>query len=235
MPVCIHCGARFEDSAAVSCTGCGMPRQRGVPEGTGQPHGATGYGYVRVGSTILPQWLLWVMAALLAGGGVTAYALASSAGSSEPSYEAVGGDPSTTPTPSWDLASGPPTDVATAPPTDIGSVPPTDVYSPDTPDPSPSPDDASAIVEEFYRDINNRDFSAAWDLGGRNIGGKSYSAWVAGYDTTASIELSAVNADSAGQVSAVVHATQSDGSVKLYQGTYTVSDGEIVSADISER
>ncbi|MFC9229227.1 hypothetical protein ACFTZI_09735 [Streptomyces decoyicus] len=232
MPACIHCGARFEDAAAAVCTGCGMPRHRGVPEGTGQPPGVTGYGYVRVGSTILPQWLLWVMAALLAGGGVAAYALASS---SEPSYEAVGVTPSATPTPSWDLASAPPTDVASAPPTDTWSAPPTDVASPGTPDPSPSSDDASAIVEEFYRDINNRDFSAAWDLGGRNIGGNSYSAWVAGYDTTASIELSAVNTESAGQVSAVVHATQSDGSVKLYQGTYTVSDGEIVSADISER
>ncbi|MFC9238053.1 hypothetical protein ACFTZK_16590 [Streptomyces decoyicus] len=232
MPACIHCGARFEDAAAAVCTGCGMPRHRGVPEDAGRPPGATGYGYVRVGSTILPQWLLWVMAALLVGGGVAAYALASS---SEPSYEAVDGVPSTTPTPSWDLASAPPTDITSTPPTDIGSVPPTDVFSPDTPDPSPSSDDASAIVEEFYRDINNRDFSAAWDLGGRNIGGNSYSAWVAGYDTTAGIELSAVNTESAGQVSAVVHATQSDGSVKLYQGTYTVSDGEIVSADISER
>ncbi|MFJ5800555.1 hypothetical protein [Streptomyces decoyicus] len=234
MPVCIHCGARFEDAAAASCTGCGMPR-RGGPEDTGQPPGVTGYGYVRVGSTILPQWLLWVMAALLAGGGVTAYVLASSSESSGPPYEAVGGAPPTTPTPSWDLASAPPTDVASVPPTDIGSVPPTDDVSPDTADPSPSPDDASAIVEEFYRDINNRDFSAAWDLGGRNIGGNSYAKWVAGYDTTASIELSAVNAESTGQVSAVVHATQSDGSVRLYQGTYTVSDGEIVSADISER
>lgn len=232
MPVCIHCGARFEDAAAAVCTGCGMPRRRDVPEGAGPPPGVTGYGYVRVGSTVLPQWLLWVMAALLAGGGVAAYALASS---SEPSYEAAGVVPSTTPTPGWDLASAPPTDVASAPPTDTWSVPSTDVASPDTPDPSPSSDDASAVVEEFYRDINNRDFSAAWDLGGRNIGGKSFSAWVAGYDTTASIELSAVNAENAGQVSAVVHATQSDGSVKLYQGTYTVSDGEIVSADISER
>ncbi|MGW9173483.1 hypothetical protein [Streptomyces decoyicus] len=232
MPACIHCGARFEDDAAAVCTGCGMPRHRGVSEGTGRPPGVTGYGYVRVGSTILPQWLLWVMAALLVGGGVAAYALASS---SEPSYEAVDGVPSASPTPSWDLASAPPTDITSTPPTDIGSVPPTDDFTPGTPDPSPSSDDASAIVEEFYRDINNRDFSAAWDLGGRNIGGNSYSAWVAGYDTTASIELSAVNTESARQVSAVVHATQSDGSVKRYQGTYTVSDGEIVSADISER
>ncbi|MFE0380726.1 hypothetical protein ACFW1M_35350 [Streptomyces inhibens] len=215
MPSCIHCGARFEDSAATSCRSCGMPREGGVPDGTGQPLGATGYGYVRVGPTILPVWLLWLMAALLAVGGVTAYVLLNS--SPEPSQQTVDVVPSTVPPPS----------------PDVDFVPPTDGDSPSAPDTSPSPDDASAIVEEFYQDINDHDFAAAWDLGGKNIGGSSYSEWVAGYDTTASIELSAVNTESPGQGGADLRATQSDGSVRVYQGTYTVSDGVIVGADIT--
>ncbi|MEW9515223.1 hypothetical protein [Streptomyces tubercidicus] len=240
MPSCMHCGALYEGAAATPCPSCGMPREDGTPAGTGQPVGGTGHGYIRVGPTILPQWLLWLVAALLVGGGVTAAVLASSG----PSDDGTGGLlSSTTPTPDPAAGSLPPTDIGSLPPTDIGSMPPTypestpptDFATPTPTDISPSPDNASAIVEEYYRDINARDFSAAWDLGGKNIGGTSYSDWVAGYNTTARIELSAVNDGSPGQVSAFLRATQTDGSIRLYQGTYTVSDGAIVSADITQR
>ncbi|QIK11158.1 hypothetical protein G7Z12_08035 [Streptomyces sp. ID38640] len=210
-----------------------MPREGGVSAATGRPAGATGHGYVRVGPTILPLWLLWLMAGLIVVGGVTAVVLTSSTGSSDDG--AVDVISSATPTPDPAIGSMPPTDIGSPAPTYPETMPPTDLESPTPSDLSPSPDNASAIVEEYYRDINAGDFSAAWDLGGKNIGGSSYSKWVSGFDTTVHIELSAVNDGSSGQVGAVLRATQTDGSVRVYQGTYTVSDGAIVSADITKR
>ncbi|MEU8995588.1 hypothetical protein AB0C95_12395 [Streptomyces caniferus] len=209
-----------------------MPREFGVPGGAGRATGTAGYGYVRVGSTILPQWLLWLVAALLAGGGVAAYVLADSSSDSSGDWstgssDGAAGVPSTTLPQGGDIASVPPTYVDPPSPSAI------DTPTPTPSDTSPSSDDASAIVEEYYRYINDENFSAAWDLGGKNIGGASYSRWVSGFDTTESIDLTAVNDASPGQVRALLHATQSDGSVKVFQGTYTVSGGEIVSADIT--
>ncbi|MEW1750864.1 hypothetical protein [Streptomyces angustmyceticus] len=234
VPSCIHCGAQSEDSTAHSCPSCGMPRQAGAPGGTGQATGTTGYGYVRVGSTILPQWLLWLVVALLAVGGVTAYLLVDSSADSSSyssSYSSAGsseGADGIVPSPSPSQ-----TDIDSAPSTYVDPPSPSYIDTPTPSETSPSPDDGTEVVEEYYRDINDENFSAAWDLGGKNIGGSSYSRWVAGFNTTESIDLTAVNAGSPGQVRAVLHAVQSDGSVQVFQGTYTVSGGEIVSADIS--
>ncbi|MFI0904704.1 hypothetical protein ACH4TE_14350 [Streptomyces sioyaensis] len=233
MPSCIYCGARCEDPAATSCPSCGMPHEGGAPQDTGRPAGAaTRYGYVRVGATVLPQWLLWLVAALLVVGGVTAYLLPGS--STETGYSAVDTGPSTEPPsePGPGVNTGPPTDAYS--PAEPETWPPTVTDSPTVAETSPSPEDASAVVKEFYQDINARDFTAAWDLGGKNIGGSSFSRWVSGYNTTVYISLSAVNAEDTGKVRATLNATQNNGSVKVFHGTYTVSDGAIVSADITE-
>lgn len=228
---CTYCGARREDPAASSCPNCGMPHDGVVSPAAGPPAGApTRYGYVRVGATALPLWLLWLVAALLVAGGVTAYLLPGS--SSEPSYQAVDTVPSSTPSPDVGSPSVPPTDAY--PPAVPDTSSPTVSDTPTEPESSPSAEDASATVREYYQDINDRNFTAAWDLGGKNIGGSSFSRWSSGYGSTAYISLTAVNADSSGRVDAVLHATQSDGSIRVYHGTYTVSDGAIVSADISQ-
>ncbi|MGW3009086.1 hypothetical protein ACWC9R_09630 [Streptomyces sp. NPDC001219] len=234
MPSCTHCGALQEDAAAMLCPNCGMPRESGTAAGTAQPAADTRHGYVRVGTTILPQWLLWLMAALLVAGVVTAVVLSSSTNSP---YDGTTVDVSSsdTPTPGPTIGSVPPTDLTSSPPAYGGTLPPTDFPSPTPTYSSPSPDNPSAVVEEYYRDINARDFSSAWDLGGKNIGGNSYTQWVSGYNSTVAISLSAVDSGSAGQVSAVLRAVQTDGSVRVYQGTYTVSGGEIISASIKER
>lgn len=100
---------------------------------------------------------------------------------------------------------------------------------------APSLTDASAVVDQFYADITNGDYYDAWNLGGKNIAGTSYDAWVAGYkDTTASIEVGTIASFGPGQVRAEIIATQLDGSVKTYEGTYTVENGEIVSASIQQ-
>jgi hypothetical protein len=91
---------------------------------------------------------------------------------------------------------------------------------------------STVVVQQFYQDINDGDYSAAWALGGDNIDGSDYAGWVAGYDTTVSISLGTFSAFGSDQVQASLSAVQSDGSVKTYEGTYTVSGGVIVAANI---
>ena len=93
---------------------------------------------------------------------------------------------------------------------------------------------AKAVVDQFYQDLNAHNYRAAWKLGGSNLsGGSGYGTWAAGYATTASISASTAQ-NSHGTVSAVITATQTDGSVKTYAGTYTVAHGAIVAANITQ-
>jgi hypothetical protein len=72
-------------------------------------------------------------------------------------------------------------------------------------------------------------------VGGTNLsGGVGYDSWVAGYSTTASITLGTYSYWGANGVQASLIATQTDGTVKTYSGTYTVSNGVIVSASITQ-
>jgi hypothetical protein len=92
---------------------------------------------------------------------------------------------------------------------------------------------AEAVVAQFYQDITDGNYAAAWALGGDNIsGGVGYANWVAGYSTTASITLSTYSQFGSSTVRANLTATQSDGTLKTYSGTYTVSGGVIVAAHI---
>jgi hypothetical protein len=91
---------------------------------------------------------------------------------------------------------------------------------------------ANAIVDQFYQDITDGNFTAAWSLGGQYIGGSDYSQWVAGYSTTASISVGTESDFGSGQVRAEIIATQDDGSVSTYEGTYTVTGGAITAASI---
>ncbi|MFE7311822.1 hypothetical protein ACFU7T_01715 [Streptomyces sp. NPDC057555] len=234
MPSCSHCGAPYPDAAATSCPRCGTLRAKSPTWGggtTGQPTPSTHHthptrpttpGYIRVGPTVLPSWLPWLLAVLLIGGGIAAYAVASSA----PDSPAVDFPPSTT-----DPYTAPPT----APGHDLQPNPTAPDDLPTTPDPTPTADSPSALVERFYAAINAHDFATAWELGGKNIGGAAYGDWVAGYGTTRQITVSAMGTTSPDKAGAVVRALQNDGTVKVYQGTYTVSDGTIVDAEITAR
>jgi len=91
---------------------------------------------------------------------------------------------------------------------------------------------AEAVVTQYYADINSGDFSAAWALGGNNIGGPDYQGWVAGFDSTTGVSLSSLSYFGSDQVTVQLTATQDDGSVNVYTGTYTVTDGVIESASI---
>ena len=92
---------------------------------------------------------------------------------------------------------------------------------------------ADAVVTQYYQDITDQDYAAAWALGGPDLNGDtSYASWAAGYATTASISLGTFSYFGSDQVAVSLAALQDDGSVYTYQGTYTVQDGLIVSANI---
>ena len=122
-------------------------------------------------------------------------------------------------------------------PTTAAPTPAKTVYVPAPAAPAPAPEPAyytnsTAVVQQFYQDINDGNYSEAWALGGDNIGGSDYASWVAGYDTTVSVSLGTFSAFGSDQVQASLSALQSDGSTNTYEGTYTVSGGVIVAATI---
>jgi hypothetical protein len=89
--------------------------------------------------------------------------------------------------------------------------------------PAPAPQqftNSVAVVDQFYQDITDRNYAAAWTLGGKYIGGQDYASWVNGYATTASISLYDEADWGSGQVHAYLSAVQSDGTTRTYAGTY---------------
>ena len=100
---------------------------------------------------------------------------------------------------------------------------------------SPQLSNGVSVVLQFYQDLTNHDYGSAWNLGGRNLnGGVGYSAWVAGYATTASIAVTSYGTWGDGTVWTHLSAAQTDGTVKTYDGTYTVAGGVIVSAHMTQ-
>ena len=100
----------------------------------------------------------------------------------------------------------------------------------------PAMTNPGSVVMQYYQDVSDGDYPAAWALGGDNLsGGVGYSTWVAGYqNTTASISITSYGTWSSSKVWADISAVQLDGSVKTYSGTYTVWDGVITAADITQ-
>jgi len=107
--------------------------------------------------------------------------------------------------------------------------------SPPDPPASGSPDETAdplpqEVVSDYYAAINRGDYRTAWQLGGRNLD-STYEHYANGFDTTAYVLW--ITEDVSGQqVTGSLDAGQSDGSLKEFHGSYTVRDGEIVSADI---
>ena len=100
---------------------------------------------------------------------------------------------------------------------------------------TPQYTNALSVVDQFYQDITDHNYTAAWSLGGDNLsGGVGYDAWVAGYATTASITLYDTANFGSGEVTAYLNALQSSGSTTTYYGTYYVTNGVITSASIAQ-
>jgi serine/threonine protein kinase len=93
-----------------------------------------------------------------------------------------------------------------------------------------APPGPAATVRAYIAAINQHNYPRAWDLGGKNTG-QSYNAFSSGFNGTASDQLTIVSV-SGNVVTVQLAATQADGSVDDYQGTYTVVDGVITQSDI---
>ncbi|MEU8618102.1 excalibur calcium-binding domain-containing protein [Streptomyces sp. NPDC048623] len=100
------------------------------------------------------------------------------------------------------------------------------------PTPPPKAADASSVVLQYFAAINAQDYRRAWNLGGKNLSG-SYTAFADGFATTAHDVVHILRAEG-GTVSVRLEATQTDGSLRVFEGTYTVHGGTIVGADIRE-
>jgi hypothetical protein len=86
--------------------------------------------------------------------------------------------------------------------------------------------DPSAIVVNYYGDINAKDFPGAWAMGGSNVAaqhGQTYSSWVAGYARSGQIGVTTYNAGTDSEGNYIVHTDLSSRGVTTYAGTYTVS------------
>jgi len=100
-----------------------------------------------------------------------------------------------------------------------------------TPSAQARPRTPAQTVRAYFAAINSHHYGRAWNLGGRNSQSPSYADFVHGYDTTARDTVTIVSV-SGDVVTARLSALQTDGTVRLYQGTYTVSHGVITAFDV---
>jgi hypothetical protein len=92
--------------------------------------------------------------------------------------------------------------------------------------------DPAAVVTAFYAAINAQDYATAWKLGGDNLG-STYSDFAAGFAGTAHDTLT-VTGVQGNTVDVHLEALQSDGSTKVYDGSYQVSNGQIVEGRLTQ-
>lgn len=87
------------------------------------------------------------------------------------------------------------------------------------------------VVQAYFAALNNDEFEAAWALGGKNTSGRPYDGFVT---ATQGTDQDVVSVDSVvgNKVTVTFDATQTDGSHGRFTGTYTVQNGEIVTADV---
>jgi hypothetical protein len=90
-----------------------------------------------------------------------------------------------------------------------------------------------SVVVGYFRAINRHHYLLAWHLGGRNIShAPSFAAFRHGFAGTAhdAVQILAVDGNI---VSCKLAATQTNGTVKNFEGTYTVVGGAIVESHIT--
>lgn len=89
--------------------------------------------------------------------------------------------------------------------------------------------DPAATVREYFAAINHHRYLEAWRLRGEREPYAAFRAGFAGtlYDTVTILSIQG------NVVTARLAATQTNGSVKTYQGTYTVTNGIITATDVN--
>jgi serine/threonine protein kinase len=99
--------------------------------------------------------------------------------------------------------------------------------------PSPPPPGVlAATVRAYYSAINHHRYARAWRLGGRNTG-ETYHAYISGFAGTAhdTVTIQSVSGD---VVTGHLVAQQTNGTVKTYQGSYTVEGGVITQFSVQQ-
>jgi Protein kinase domain len=96
--------------------------------------------------------------------------------------------------------------------------------------PPPGTTSPAATVQAFFAAINSHDYAKAWALGGQSTG-QSYQSFVQGFANTAHDDLTIVSV-SGDTVTIQLAASQTNGTVQNFQGTYTVDNGIITASHI---
>jgi hypothetical protein len=91
-----------------------------------------------------------------------------------------------------------------------------------------------SVVSECYGDIESGDYADAYALlSSGSVTGQSYQQFVDGFACTTVEDLADVGTIG-DTVTASLQALQCDGTVNQYQGTYSVQNGLLASADITQ-
>jgi hypothetical protein len=91
-----------------------------------------------------------------------------------------------------------------------------------------------SVVSEYYGDIESGDYGDAYALlSSGSVTGQSYPQFAGGFACTTVEDLAEVGA-TGDTVTVSLEALQCSGSVNQYEGTYTVHNGLIVSADMTQ-
>ena len=98
--------------------------------------------------------------------------------------------------------------------------------------PAARPLGPAATVRAYIAAVNHHHYRRAWRLRGRPST-TTYAAFTQGFGTTARDALFILGV-SGNVVTVRLDAQQTDGSVKTYQGTYTVQDGVITAANVRQ-
>jgi serine/threonine-protein kinase len=161
----------------------------------------------RTGRTVLILLAVLIVALIIGG---VAYQLASKGPSAPPATLSSSSAPP--------VSSAPPSAPASSAPVSSGPA------SAQTP---------SQVVQAYYQAINEHQYRTAWDLGGKNTG-TTYNQYVAGFNGTAS-DVVQILSVSGNVVTAQLTANQTDGTAKVFAGTYTVSGGQITVFDVTRK
>lgn len=103
-----------------------------------------------------------------------------------------------------------------------------------SPSTSPTaPASPDTVVTEYYNAINSHDYRTAYRLNGQEQSIESFTTFKQGFAGTQhdNLTITGVTGDT---VTFNLTADQTDGSVKTYQGTYTVQNGKIVGSHVTQ-
>jgi hypothetical protein len=96
-----------------------------------------------------------------------------------------------------------------------------------------SPAGPDTVVTEYYTAINNHDYRTAYRLNEQEQSIESFATFKQGFTGTQHDNLT-ITGVNGGTVSFDLTADQTDGSVKTYEGTYTVQNGKITDSNVTQ-